>query len=92
MAAFFTIMGAIAAAATGGVRPYSATSPWNTPIASSPVICPNSQHYIALLASEMPLRITTNEYDETLYETSPNDPLVTVALEYFRPSTTTTKR
>jgi hypothetical protein len=73
------LMGVTAAGARASTRPYSATSPWNTPIAASPAISPQSSSYIHAIADNgMPLTSSVDQYTIPVYEVTASTPKATV--------------
>jgi hypothetical protein len=67
-------------------RPYSASSPFNTPVGPNPTVLPNSA---TLVAESMPRgkpsplstgRSESNNYDHPVYQSTSADPLVTLSV------------
>ncbi len=61
------------AADTGCKRPYSDTSPWNTPIAAKPAYHPRSASFVGRMRS--PLTSDPTQYTYPVYSVAPDAPL-----------------
>jgi hypothetical protein len=67
-------------------RPYSAASPFNTPVGPSPAVLPDSATVVAQSlpgGKPSPLstgRMEANNYDHPVYRSRPSDPLVTLSV------------
>ncbi len=65
--------------ATGACLPYDGSSPWNTPISTSPTVDPNSARYINAIADNgLPLTSDPDQYTIPVYQISATTPLATV--------------
>lgn len=71
--------------ASRGVRPYDTAGPWNTPIASNPVVDANSSSYVrAISDNNLPLTSDADQYTIPVYEFDDATPRRTVKMSgYF---------
>src|SRR5947208_8292364 len=66
-----------------GARPYDPSSPWNTPIGSSPTVSPSSAAWMASIASTGPFSSDPDQYTIPVYCVDASTPLRTVALNGY---------